>query len=221
MINHVMASLRPAARKGGTILSSIALAALALSSASCSSTKVVSFTNAGAPSKVPVNSVVTVMADPRGELRAAVEDHLTRQLESNGVKAYSSYTKISTEVLQGDRNIARDALADWGADAVLVCRLTDRTDISEPPSFKSNVADWKQAWGTESLQSTEFEADTWGGEVTVTIHMESKLYRLSTAELLWVGHAETKLGETTDEVKRIQSVSKKLVSQLEKDGWIK
>ncbi len=217
MIEHIVACLRFSARKSGTFLPLIALAWLGTS---CSSSKVTSFSNTKSPSKAPVTSIVTVMVDPRNEMRVAVEGHLKEQLEERGVRAYASNTKISGDVLQGDSEIARLALSDWGAEAVLVCRLTDRTDISAPPAFKSDKSDWKQAWGNESLQSTEFQADTWGGDVTVTVQMEGKLYRLSNSELLWVGYAQTKLGETTDAVKRIQSISRQIVSQLGKDGWI-
>ena len=218
MREPIVACLRFSARKRGAFLP---LLALALLGASCSSSKVTGFSNASTQSKTPVTSIVTVMVDPRNEVRVSVEGHLKAQLEQRGVRAHASNTKISGEVLQGDSEIARLALSDWGAEAVLVCRLTDRTDLSAPPAFQADKSDWKQVWGTESLQSTEFQAGTWGGDVTVTIQMEGKLYRLSNSELLWVGYAQTKLGETTDAVKRIQAISRQIVSRLEKDRWIR
>lgn len=208
-------------RKAGARVPVFLLAALALGGVSCSSTKLVSFSNARMSGNAPIDSVVTVMVDPRGDLRASVENRMALQFRERGLQAHPSYTRVPLAALDGDKEQARQALSVWGTDAVLVCKLTDRTDITEPPTFTSSDADWKQVWSTGSSQSTTFEADSWGGEVAVTVHLESKLYRLSDAELLWVGYAESTLKETTDDVQRIQSVVRKTVTQLKKAGWIK
>ena len=197
------------------------LSAVALCNLSCSSTKVVSYANSKAAPQSQVGSIVTVMLDPRSELRIAVEGHMAEELKAHGVQATASFTKFSLADVESNPDKLRQELSSLNAGAVLICKLTDRTDISEPPEFKSNAADWKQAWASESLQSTEFQRDSWGGEVKVNVHMECKLYRLSDAQLLWVGYAETKVGETTDDVKSIEAVSKQIVSQLQKDGLIK
>lgn len=196
------------------------LLAIAFVGTSCSSTKTTSFPNTEAVEAAPFGSVVTVMVDDRSYLRAAVENHMTGRLKERGVEAYSSYRKVSLKGLEGNKEKAREALSVWGADVVLVSKLTDRTDLMEAPQFVSNVSHWEEAWAAPALR-TEYEGSPWGGEVTVTVHLESKLYRLSDAELLWVGYTETKLKEFTDDMRRIRSVSRQIVDRLAKDDLIK
>jgi hypothetical protein len=179
-----------------------------------------SFANSEVAAAVPVQSVVTVMLDDRSYLRAAVENHMTGRLKDHGVESHSSYHKVSLKGLEGDKEKARQALSVWGADAVLVCKLTDRTDVAQAAPFVSDVSHWEEAWAAPANRS-RVEASPWGGEVTVTVHLESKLYRLSDAELLWVGYTKTELKEFTDDMKRIRSVSRQIVDQLAKDGLIR
>jgi len=186
---------------------------------SCSSTRTVGFPNEEAVAATPIRSVVTVMVEDRSYLRAAVENHMTGRLKDHGVEAYSSHPKVSLKGLEGNKEKARQALSIWGADAVLVSRLTDRTDLAEAPQFVSDASHWERAWAAPANR-TQFESSPWGGEIKVTIHVESKLYRLSDAELLWVGYTETELKEFTDDMKRIRSVSRQIVDRLVKDGVI-
>ena len=55
----------------------------------------------------------------------------------------------------------------------------------------------------------------------MTVQVESKLYRLSDAELLWVGYTETQLKEFTNDMKRIDTVTRQVVRQLGRDGLIR
>lgn len=205
---------------GRLIPSAVLLMGIVLLGTACSTTKTVSFANGEVAAQTPVNSVVTVMVDDRGYLRAAVENHMTGRLKDRGLEAHSSYHKVVLKGLEGNKEKAREALSVWGADAVLVSKLTDRTDVAEPPQFVSAASHWEEAWAAPSNR-TQFESSPWGGEVTVTVHLESKLYRLSDAELLWVGYTETQLKEFTDDMKRIRTVSRQIVDQLAKDGLIK
>jgi hypothetical protein len=200
---------------GGMLL----LMGIGISGSSCSSTRTSSFPNDAALLAAPAASVVTVMVDERSYIRAAVENHMTGRLKERGVEAYSSYHKISLKGLQGNKEKAREALSIYGVDAVLVSKLTDQTDLVEAPQFVSDISQWEQAWAAPAI-TTEYEASPWGGEVTVTVHLESKLYRLSDAKVLWVGYTETKLKEFTDDMKRIRSVSRQIVDRLAKDDMI-
>jgi hypothetical protein len=197
----------------------VLLAAMAFSGVSCSTTKTMSYPNREQLGATPVTSVVTVMLDDRSYLRAAVENHMTGRFKERKVEAYSSHTKVSLKGLGDDKEKARQALSVWGTDAVLVTRLTDRTDVAQAAPFVSDVSHWEEAWAAPANRS-RVEASPWGGEVTVTVHLESKLYRLSDAELLWVGYTKTELKEFTDDMKRIRSVSRQIVNQLARDGLI-
>jgi len=194
--------------------------AAALLAVSCSSTKTVSFHERDASHAAPVGSVVTVMLDDRDYLRAAVENYMTGRLKARGVEAYSSHTRIPIQDLKSSKERIREALSVWGAEAVLVSQLTDRSDVSVPPAFVSSDSNWENAWGAPG-DSTSFEPTPWGGEVTVTVHLESKLYRVGDAQLLWVGYTQTKVEEFTDDLKRIRTVAREVVDQLAKDGLIR
>jgi hypothetical protein len=198
----------------------VALLPLLLLLTSCSTTRTLSYANDQETSSAPISSIVTVMVDERSYLRAAVENNLTGRLKKRGLEAHSSYRKVGLKELEGDTEKARQALSIWGAEAVLVCRLTDRTDVSRPPEFVSATSHWEETWAAPDTRSA-IEPSPWGGELTVTIRLESKLYRLSDAELLWVGYTETKVKEFTDDLKRIESVTSHLVKRLAKDGLIK
>lgn len=187
---------------------------------SCSSTKTTSFSDSQSHAIVPVQSMVVVMVDDRGFLRTSVENNMTGCLKKHGVEAFSSYTKVNLKNVQGDKDAARQALSVFGAQAVLVSRLSDRVEVGRPPEFVSDVSHWEEAWGGPETRSN-FSSSPWGGEVKVTVHVESKLYDLSDASLMWVSYTETTLKEFTDDLGRIRLVSQKIVDQLAKDGMIK
>ena len=220
MTQSATAPFQPRRRPGHLVPAAVLLMIIAFVGVSCSSTKTTSFANSDAVETAPVGSVVTVMVDDRSYLRAAVENHMTGRLKERGMEAYSSYHKVSLKGLDGNKEKAREALSVWGADAVLVSKLTDRTDLVEAPQFVSDISQWEQAWAAPAI-NTEYEGSPWGGEVTVTVHVESKLYRLSDAELLWVAYTETQLKEFTDDMKRIRSVSRQIVDRLGRDNLIR
>ena len=196
------------------------LACVALLVVSCGSTKVLSFSNSKPEAKEEVKSVVTVMVDERSYLRAAVENYMATRFKELGVEAQASHTKIGEKTLIDDTDQARKALEAFGTDAVLVSKLVDRTDISEPPEFVSSQTNWEQVWSAPEA-STQFEPNPWGGEVIVTIHLESKLYDAKTSELLWAGYTKTEMKEFSNDLKLIRGISRKVVNRIEKDGWIK
>lgn len=201
-------------------LNFLGIVAIACVGISCSSTKVLSFSNSKHEARQQIDSVVTVMVDDRAYLRAAVENHMAGRCRELGAEAYPSHTRISLNVLETDKEKAREELAGWGTDAVLVSKLVDRTEISKPPQFVSSETHWEQAWAAPSA-STEFDPSPWGGEVVVKVNLESKLYHGTTSDLLWVGYTETEMTEFTDDMKFIRAVSRKVVDQIAEDGWFK
>jgi hypothetical protein len=196
------------------------LATLMGATTSCSHTQTKSFTMEPGETSNPVTSVVTLMVDDRPYIRAALENNLTGQLKKRNVEAHSTYNRLRLKDIPEDKEQARQALSAWGTQAALVCRLTDRTDIASTPEIAGNASHWEEVWSDPAITRSRLEGNRRGSEVTVTVHLESKLYRLSDAELLWAGYTETKLKEFTDDLKRIEAVASQLVGQLKRDGQI-
>jgi hypothetical protein len=118
------------------------------------------------------------------QLRRQVEDRLARRLPG-GV---ASYTLVSDEQLAAaDTQAIRAALNAARIDGVVVLRLVSVESQSSGRAVPATGTPAENLWAY--LRRTPRAALTPGRQTTIT--MESRVYSVPDARLVWTGHSET------------------------------
>jgi hypothetical protein len=162
------------------------LIALALLLGGCASTSLTGQWRDPGYSGPPVQRVLVVGVSQQPGPRRIFEDEFAAALKAAGVDAVPSYTRIPDDG-QASEDALRTAVADSGADAVLVARLvkTEQQTIVTPGYYRPA--------GLYGFYSTAwvgyYEPPTVSQYEVVTA--ETSLYGVDARRLIWSGTTET------------------------------
>ncbi len=155
---------------------------------------------------------MVVGVDPRPEVREPFENAAVGFLQERGVQATPSYTRLSLDQLQGDKDQIRQNLLAAGAPAVLFVRVTDRMDFVQGAPASLGSVDMG------AVGESRYNALTAaGGEVDTRFGIGARVYRVSDGAFIWSALLNKVLKEDADSLVFMQQTAKTLVTRLAKD----
>jgi hypothetical protein len=160
----------------------------------------------GKPQKIMV-----IMAARSSDTRNLFEDRFAGELQGRGNDAFQSYDTIPFEQLR-DKELVKSKIMNSGADTVLVSRLVDTKTIeSYNPGLIYVVPDFYYDWW--GYYAVVFADYGYTGDVRVA-YIETNVYDVKTAKLIWSGNSRTErtYGEQELITAFIQRITKKLTS---------
>lgn len=146
----------------------------------------------------------------RGDIRRIYEDAFVTQLAARGVQAVPSYTVLPDAQLT-DKEAIGQAVARFGADAVLVTRLVklEKQDVVMPPSPRMQEyvdTAWPGTYTPEVAGQTDIAT------------LETKLFEAGSGRLAWSG--TTRAFDAQDLQRATTDVSGAIVKELARQGLI-
>jgi hypothetical protein len=193
----------------------VALAAVVLE-AGCASTSLVNQWTSPERAAAPMRKVVVVGVSRQPSVRRVFEDEFAARLLAAEVQAVPSYTLIAQDG-QADPDVLEQAVAQVGADGVLVTRLVSvqqKTDVS--PGFYRPVPAmgfygwYSSAWMGYYEPPTVYQYDV--------VTAETSLYSPPQSKLVWSGTTET--FSPRDVKKETAGFADLIIGALRKQGII-
>jgi len=193
--------------------------AFAMMVAGCATTEVSNTWKDPQYSGSPLRKVVVLGVTRQAGVRRVFEDTFVKSLSAAGVDAVASYTLLPTDG-QLPEGALRKAVADSGADGVLIARMVERqTDIQTMPSmvapsyygsrryyYGAYSGAWMGYYEPATVQTFHYIL----GEITV-FHAEKP-------EPVWT--ASTRTQEPGDVAKATEGYAEVVIPALKKDGVI-
>ena len=166
--------------------SCLALFAVALVVAGCSSTKFVSSEKAEnvGPVDLTGKKVIALVIDPREEIRTKAENALAKELSKRGLAGIAAHTLIAPEV-RNDKDQALAAIHASGAEALVTVRLVgiQEEDQYVPAVYDHDIDFYGVGWGV-TYAPGYFDSFS-------IFTVETLCYRVADEKLLWTGLSET------------------------------
>jgi hypothetical protein len=160
--------------------------------------------------------ILVIMAARTPDMRKIFEDRFSAELENRGNNATQSYKSIAHEQLR-DKETVKAKIKSSGVDAVLISRLIDtKTKETYMPGLTYVVPsfyyDW---WGYYNIVFADY-----GYTVDVPVsYIETNVYDVNTAKLIWSGHSNTE--RTEGEQQLINIFIQRIIKKLSSSGVIK
>jgi len=181
--------------------------------ASCASTKVVDqWTDPGF--KASLQNVMVLSLNQSEKSRRFFEDKFLKQLKHSGIRSSVSY-KLLPDYVDLNKEMVKAAIAGSDIDAVLVLRevkITKKESYRqvESPGARDNFYHYVGSYGAASAVETV--------EDTV-VHLESNLYAVTGAKLIWSGKVE--IENPKDKQTAVSQMAEKIVEVIGKTGFIR
>lgn len=167
----------------------------------------------------PLRKVLVVGVSNQGSARRTFEDTFAKSLGDAGVEAISSHTLLARDG-QIPEDALKKAVADSGADGVLIARMVERqTDLQVTPSalpppiygarryyYGAYTGAWIGYYEPATVQTFHYIL----GEITV--------FHAQKPEPMW--SATTRTQEPDDVAKATEGYAKVVIPALRKDGVI-
>ena len=167
----------------------------------------------------PLKKFLVVGLAQRRQVRSQFEFQLEHELKSRGVGAKASVDGLPPDV-KLDKETFQQYFGGEMFDAVLVTGLisADTTDLYNPGFSYATSAGYYHTWDgyVENVWTVHQEPGYWTESTEYVL--ESNLYEVATARLIWRGISKSVDPENVSSV--IVDLSKALVNQLAKDGLI-
>jgi hypothetical protein len=208
--------LRSAMRSFLRTAASLATLAFVLATTSCYSVKSHSGVNPSLASIPAVDRLTVIAIEERPEVRTMFERELATALQSGKTTVTEGYRTFPINELKGDRETVRQKFVTVGVPFVLVSRVSDRTIAasSGPKVGAGGSFDWAD------LDSSRYQLYTSGGEIKTHLRVDTKLYRVSDAQVLWGAATDMVLDENYVPEKMLRALTSKIAGQLKRDGVI-
>ena len=193
-------------------LGRVCLVSFLLLLASCASTKVVDqWTD---PSfKASLQNVMVLSLNQSEKSRRFFEDKFLEELKRSGIRSSVSY-KLVPDYVDLNKEKVKAAIAGSDIDAVLVLRevkITKKESYRqvESPGARDDFYHYVGNYGAASAVETV--------EDTV-VHLESSLYAVTSAKLIWSGKVE--IENPRDKQSAVTQMAEKIVEAFGKTGFI-
>jgi len=170
------------------------LACLALGCSSSSNSSLVGEWRDPSPTHGPYRKVLVLALEPRQDLRRTYEDALVRELRQRGTVAIESYTLLPLSSEHVDRDTVIKAVADSGADAVIVTRLLKMESrvVGGSPAYTPPTTSLYGYQATGSYyQPVGYGDNALQAYSSKVATLETSLFDAATARLIWSGTTET------------------------------
>ena len=168
----------------------------------------------------PKNNILVVGLAQRPQVRTSFEYQLKHEFTSRGVGAMASVDGIPQDV-QLDKQSFAQYFGKDNLDAVLVTGLVsaDTTDQYTPGNSYAVPVGYYNTWHGYygAVYAVHREPGYW--TTNTKFVLESNLYDVATAKLIWRGISKAVNPENTMEV--IEELSKILVNRLGEDGIVR
>jgi hypothetical protein len=168
--------------------------------------------------KLAGKKVVGLVVSEDLNLRMSSEEELARALTSKGLKGVSAFTVIPREEIH-DKDRAQAWFQRIGAAAVVIMRLVDVAKETTPsvvvwssaPYYSTLDAYYPYAWGATF--------NLGGGRTDITVAIETLVYDVATAKMLWAGTSEST--NPKDAQALVKSIVDAAADRIKKDGLAK
>jgi hypothetical protein len=147
-------------------------------------------------------------------LRMSAEEALVREISARGPQGVAAYRLIPREELT-DKDKVKGWFERSGAAGVVALRLVGRDDqrvysgVIWSSGYYGNFYDYyNSSWATVTPIGT--------GHIETTLTVETLLFRVADAKLLWAGVSETT--DPKDPTSFMKDLTKVVVKALEKEG---
>lgn len=160
--------------------------------------------------------IIVIMVARYPDTRNMFEDRFVGELNNLGNNAFQSYSVIPYEHLR-DKELVKSKIKSSDADTVLISRLVDTKTIeSYNPGMIYVVPDpYYDWWGYYAVVFADYG---YTGDVSVA-YIETNLYDVKTAKLIWSGHSKTE--RTYGEQELITAFIQRIIKKLSSAGLIK
>jgi hypothetical protein len=160
--------------------------------------------------------IIVIMVARYPDTRNMFEDRFVGELNNRGNNAFQSYSVIPYEQLR-DKELVKAKIKSSDADTVLISRLVDTKTIeSYNPGMIYVVPDpYYDWWGYYAVVFADYG---YTGDVSVA-YIETNLYDVKTAKLIWSGHSKTE--RTYGEQELITAFIQRIIKKLSSAGLIK
>jgi hypothetical protein len=156
--------------------------------AGCASTKLVNQWTSPDRSTTPLHKVMVVGVSRQPSVRRVFEDEFASRLKAAGVAAVPSYTVIPEDG-QAEQSLLEKAVADLGADGVLVTRLVSKEQKTQvSPGFYPAPAMGFYGWYSSAWMGYYDPPTVYQYDVVIA---ETSLYSPPQSRLVWSGTTET------------------------------
>jgi hypothetical protein len=169
----------------------------------------------------PYRKVLVLAMGPREDLRRTYEDAFVRELRQRGTVAIESYTLLPLPTEHVERDAVVKAVADSGADAVIVTRLLKMESrvVGGSPAYTPPTT---SLYGYQAMGSY-YRPVGYGDSAlqaypSMVATLETSLFDAATARVAWSGTTET---FDADEAQRqIPGLVKTLITAMVKAKFI-
>jgi hypothetical protein len=168
----------------------------------------------GHPTKLLVIGI-----DPREGPRRVFETDFARMLTERGIQATPAAVVIPSDKSQ-DRDAIRQIIVDLGFDAVLASRVANVERQTEyvPGATYAVPAPYYHGFYDYYMTSYAYVSDPGYYVENKIVHVETNMYTVPDAKLVWASSSETfNPGSTTEAIREWGEV---MVHQLQKDGML-
>jgi hypothetical protein len=197
----------------------LALLVLSVLLGGCATTEVMNTWKDPQHAGTPLRKVLVVGISNQASVRRAFEDTFAKSLADAGVTAVASHTLVAKDG-QIPEDVLQKAVADAGADGVLITRMVGRqTDLQVMPSpmpppiygarryyYGYYTGAWAGYYEPATVQTYRY------------IVAETTVFRADNAEPAW--SATTRTQEPKDVAKATEGFAKVMIPALRKDGVI-
>lgn len=191
------------------------LAGLAFMAASCGTTRVESWMNP-AYSDRPPGKVVVVGVAQNDDVRRQYEDHFVERLAAVGVEGVASCAVIPQTAHISKEDID-NAVSEFGADSVIVTRVTrevDRAQVMQGTSMPAAYNDYHDYYES----AYEYVHTPGYAQNYIEFLLETNLYDAETGDLVWSGRKMITDQHSTGQ--NIKSVISATIGDLQKNGLL-
>ena len=181
----------------------LAVLALVVTTAGCSSTSLVGSWREPQYQGPPMDRILVIGVSEDGTMRRMFEGQLSRALEQRGVQAVPSYNLIPENGPVPEERVA-EAVAASGADGVLMTRTVksetetavlpgySRTTVTPGPAYRPSIGHHGTLYGHYRSAWTTYVPPTVTEYQVVTL--ETDLWSVSGKERVWSGVTQTTEG---------------------------
>jgi len=162
--------------------------------------------------------IVGLIVSDDMDLRMSAEEALARELTARGVQGVAAYRLIPREEIK-DKDRVRGWFERAGAAGVVVMRLVDLTKEKTPSvvvwqsgNYYGSLWDYyPYAWGATF--------DLSGGRTNVSVVVETLVFDVANAKLLWAGTSESTNPDGAQAL--VKNIVDSAADEMKKDGLIK
>jgi hypothetical protein len=164
--------------------------------------------------------VVGVMKDD--SRRRHYETEFVKKLTADGRKAVASYALMPDLKAVDDKDELVAIINQAGADSVLITTLKAvKKEEREVPPRVDYVPSMGMGYGYYPYYLTSYQAVYSPGYTTVdtVVHLETRVFALSTGDLVWAGNTESVNAGSADKI--ISETANLIVTDMKKSGLLK